>query len=353
MNIIDVFSQDAFGVVSLTDLINDITPQYGRLGAMGLFKDEGVNTRTVVVDFDPITNQLLPQSQWGGPGVANKTASGKSKSFSIPHFPVTDAILAAELQGRRKPGSDAVQDAQYLMAKKQREMKAKLEQTLEWMRLGVLKGGLVKDGAGSTILDIYSDFGISQTSTGFALGTGTTDVLGKIAAVKRNVLAALRGELMTTFVALCSDTFYDAFVSHANVQKAYTYFQNGGQSLDRDFSGATVQPNAAGLFSAGFAKPFYFGEVAWVNYTGAVTDSAGNSQKMIEDDAAYLFPLGTSVFKNWYAPADYMETVNTEGLPFYSKQKMLDFDKGVLVECQSIPLPICLKPAIVQKITKT
>jgi hypothetical protein len=351
INILNVFNQDAFGVVSLTDAINDITPQYGRLGAMGLFRDEGVTQRTAVVDFDPITNQLLPQSQWGGPGAANKTAVGRSRSYAIPHFPVNDSILAGDLQGRRRPGSDAMQDAQWLMAKKMREMKLKLEQTLEWMRLGVLKGGIVKDGNGTTILDIYGDFGISQTSTSFVLGTTTTDVMGKIAARKRAILAALRGELMSGFVALCSDTFYDAFVSHPNVKLAFTYYQNPtGQTLSGDYSGSVVQPNAAGLFAGG-VRGFQFGDVVWINYTGSVTDSAGSSQPMIDADSAYMFPTGTDVFRNWYAPADYMETVNTEGLPFYAKQRFMEFDKGIQVECQSNPLPICLKPAVIQKLT--
>lgn len=346
----NIVSGDAFNLFELTNAINDITPQYGRLGALGLFRDEGVTQNLVAVDYDPITNQLLPQSKWGGPAVANRSATGKLKTFAIPHFPVNDSVLAADVMGRRAPGTNDVLTVQRLLGKKMTESKLKLEQTLEWMRLGVLKAGLVKDGAGTTILDIYGDFGISQVSTSFVLGTGTTDIMGKIAARKRAILAALRGELMSGYVALCSDTFYDAFVSHANVQKAYTYFENGGQTLADDFSGGSSQPNSAGLFAGG-EKPFVFGNVAWVNYTGAVTDSAGNSQKMIEDDAAYMFPMGTNVFKTWYAPADYMETVNTEGMPFYAKQKLMDYDKGIDVECQSNPLPICLKPAVIQKLT--
>lgn len=350
INILDVFKQDAFGVIALTDAVNDITPQYGRLGALGLFQDMGSTQRTVAVDFDPMTNQLLPQSQWGGAGVANKTAVGRMRGYQIPHFPINDSLLAADLQGRRRPGSDAVQDAQWLLAKKMAEMRMKEEQTLEWMRLGVLKSGIVKDGAGTTILDIYGDFGITQTSTPFVFGTTSTDILGKCAAVKRNILAALRGELMTTFVAVVSDSFYDALVSHPNVKIAFQYFQNGGQTLSQDFSGGSVQPNAAGLFG-GAGTPFYFGGIYWMNYSGSVTDSSGASQPLVDTDSAYLFPMGTNVFRTWYAPADYLETINTEGLPFYAKTKLMDYDKGIDVEVQMNALPICLKPAVVQKMT--
>jgi hypothetical protein len=347
-NILSPFAQDAFSVISLTAAINDMTPQYGKLTALGLFQDEGVQNRTVAVDFDPTTNQLLPQSAWGGPGVANKTALGRTRGYNIPHFPVNDQIQAGDLQGRRMPGSDAVQTAQWLTAKKMNEMRKKLEQTDEWMKLGVLKSGQVRDGAGNLILDIYADFGIAQVVTSFALATATTDVMGKIAGAKRTILQSLRGDLMTRFVALCSDTFYDAFVSHPNVQKAFTYFQNNDtQNLSGDYSAAGGDPN---LF-ANAIQGFTFGGVTWINYTGSVTDSNGNSQTMIDAGSSYMFPLGTSVFKTFLSPADYMETVNTEGLPFYAKQRFTNYDKGIEIECQKNPLSICLKPLVIQKLT--
>jgi hypothetical protein len=351
MDILNVFTQDAFGLVSLTEAINDITPQYGRLGAMGLFVDEPGDQRTVAVDFDPITMQLLPQSRWGGPGVANKSSIMRTRSYSIPHFPINDQVLANDLQGRRMAGGNQAQTSQYQLAKRLREMKIKLEQTLEWMRLGVLKAGQVKDGQGNLILDIYADFGITQTTTSFALGTPTTDVMGKIAAIKRTILQNLRGELMSTMVAVVSDGFYDALVSHANVKAAFTYYQNNGQNLANDYSGASVQnPNAAGLVDQG-VQGFYYGGVTWVNYTGFVTDSTGASQPLIDANAGYVFPLGTRAFKTFYAPADYNETVNTEAVPFYAKQRPLEFDKGIEIECQQNPLPLCLKPALVQRVT--
>ena len=351
INVLDVFNSDTFGLVALTNAINDFTPVYTYLNALGLFLDEGVTQRTVMVDFDPETNALLPKSEWGGPGVANKTAVGRSRSYPVPHFPVSDYILAADLQGRRRPGSDQVVDAQWVTGKKMREMRKKLEQTKEWMRLGVLKSGQVKDGSGNLILDIYADFGISQQSTGFALSTGTTDVMGKIAGVKRQSLQALRGELCSQFVAMCSDTFFDALVSHPNVQKAYQYYQNNnGQNLATDYSGGQARPDSQAVFSR--VAGFLFGGVTWINYTGSLTDANGSSQTMIDTDSAYLFPLGTEVFKTFYAPADYLETVNTEGMQFYAKQEVMRFQKGIELECQSNPLPICLKPLVIQKMTK-
>ena len=60
-----------------------------------------------------------------------------------------------------------------------------------------------------------------------------------------------------------------------------------------------------------------------------------------------MIPEGTGIFRTWFAPADFVETVNTIGLPRYAKQRVMDFDKGVQIHTQSNPLPICLKPRAV------
>ena len=50
-------------------------------------------------------------------------------------------------------------------------------------------------------------------------------------------------------------------------------------------------------------------------------------------------------------PANYMETVNTIGLPYYAKQEPMDFDKGIEVETQSNPIHLCTRPAAICKLT--
>lgn len=334
--ILDIFNSDAFGVDSLSSAVQNITPTFDTLGTLGIFRDEGQSNRTVAVDFDPTTNSLLPSSQWGGPGTANKSGKMVSYAFAIPHYAVNDVVLASDLQSRRQAGTDAPQTAFLQLSKKMAEMRKKLEATMEWMRLGVLRGGIVKDGAGTTLQALYTTLGGSQTSTSFALGTTTTDVVGKIAIAKRDVKVALRGEVSTGHVAVCSDGFYDAFVSHPNVKAAFQYYSVNGQNLQGDYRDG-----------------FMFNNVLWINYTDAitVTDPSGAAQAPIDANSAYLVPTGTDVFRTWYAPADYIETVNTEGQAFYAKQELMRMGKGIEVECQMNGLPVCLKPNVIQKLT--
>ena len=92
---------------------------------------------------------------------------------------------------------------------------------------------------------------------------------------------------------------------------------------------------------------FRFGDVFWEEYRGQV-----GAQKFIADGEAYLIPEGVSdLFVTHYAPADYMETVNTIGLPYYAKQEVMDFNKGIMVETQSNPISLCTRPRAVVKLT--
>ena len=69
---------------------------------------------------------------------------------------------------------------------------------------------------------------------------------------------------------------------------------------------------------------------------------------------AYVVPMGTSVFATHFAPADFMETVNTVGLPVYAKMVFDDeLNRWVKLHTQSNPLALCLRPRAVVKVTKT
>jgi hypothetical protein len=56
-------------------------------------------------------------------------------------------------------------------------------------------------------------------------------------------------------------------------------------------------------------------------------------------------PEGTSIFRTYFAPADFMEAVNTIGLPLYAKMVVDDeLQRWVKLHTQSNPLAMCLRP---------
>ena len=65
-----------------------------------------------------------------------------------------------------------------------------------------------------------------------------------------------------------------------------------------------------------------------------------------------MIPEGVpNLFKTYYGPGDYVETVNTIGLPYYAKQWAMETGKGVYLESQTNPLHLCTRPNAVIKLT--
>ena len=87
---------------------------------------------------------------------------------------------------------------------------------------------------------------------------------------------------------------------------------------------------------------FFFGGITWENYRGAVGATA-----FVNTDKCHLFPVGVpGLFRTYYAPADYIETVNTVGRRLYGKQYDMPNGKGVHLDTQMNALNICTRPKV-------
>ncbi len=333
--ILNPFATDAFNMTALTAAINKIPNTYGRLEQLNLMTPQGVRTRTIIVEEMSGVLNLLPTQPVGAPGTQGTRDKRKVRSFVIPHIPHDDAVLPEEVQGIRAFGSETETDAlANLLALKLQNMRNKHAITLEHLRMGALKG-VILDADGSTLYDLYTEFGIAAKVVNFALTTASTEVLLKCLEVKRHIEDNLRGEFMTGVYCLCSPGFFDALTTHAKVKEAYSRWQQGQL-----------------LFSDNRTN-FTFGGITFEEYRGQATDAAGTVRKFIADDEAHFFPIGTAnTFRTYFAPADFNETANTLGLPLYAKQEPRKFGRGTDLHTQSNPLPICLRPEVLVKGTK-
>src|SRR5687768_11300378 len=124
----DIFNNNAFSAIELTEAINVVPNQYGRLQQMGLFTTRGVATRTVAVEISNGMINLLPSRPWGGTPSLGTMPKGRLKSFDIPHFPHNDSVLASDVQGvigaAFMNGGDALKGAMELVNEKLAVMRA-------------------------------------------------------------------------------------------------------------------------------------------------------------------------------------------------------------------------------------
>ena len=325
----DIFNNDAFSVVSLTKAIEDTPFVPGRVGQLGIFSEEGVSTTSVSIEKIGSTVSLVPAASRGSSGRPMGNDKRQMIPFTATHLPQRASILADEVQNLRAFGSETeVETAQRLMNRKLAKMRRDLDTTIEYQRIGAIKGSILDSDGTIELLNLHTAFGTSVTSHNLVLGTAGTMVRNKVIEARRKMEAALGGLTYSGARVLCSASFFDALVGHAKVEAAFDRYMNG-EFLREDQRGG-----------------FYFAGVFWEEYRGQV-----GATKFIADGEAWMVPEGVpDLFVTNYAPADYMETVNTLGQAYYAKQEPKDFNKGIDVETQSNPIHICTRPAVPVKL---
>ncbi|MTI15142.1 major capsid protein [Sansalvadorimonas verongulae] len=325
---LDIFSNDAFTMSSLTATINHAPHKPGRIGELGLFVDAGINTTSLQVESKNGTLKLLPTTERGAPATQAKANKRNLRNFTVTHIPHDSTILADEVQNVRAFGStSALEGIQTVVNQRLTDIRANHEVTLEHLRLGAIKGQIL-DADGSIIYDLFDEFKVQQQTHDFAFSDDTLDVRDTCVKMRRKVDEALGVTMYTHLHAFCGAEFYDALVGHPYVKESYQRYQAGAM-LRKDHRDG-----------------FHYSNTMWEEYLGQV-----EGVPFIEPDEAYVIPMGSNIFRTWFGPADFIETANTIGLPLYAKQKPLDFDKGVQLHTQSNPLPLCLKPRAVIKCT--
>lgn len=334
-NILDIFGSNAFALTTLVDAVNKVPFVPGQIGALGIFEEIPINTTTVSVEEYAGTIGLVPDTPRGAPPVANTVVKRKMRSFRVPHFPIQDTITVGEIQNVRAFGADNLTTPENVRDRKIAKMSRSLDANVEYGRVGAIAGNLLDSDGATVIYNWYTEFGISQPTTDFVLGTTTTDVLSKTLTVANTVEAALGAAAWDRLLVIAGPTFYQKFISHASVKSQFQYFQ----------AMAGVNPNIMDLRYV----PFNFGAISIVQYRGTV-----GGVKFVADSEAYAVPTGVpDMFQTYFAPADYMETANTEGLPRYVKAYMdpSGLNKYIGLEAQTNPLSINTRPEAVVKLT--
>ena len=334
---LDIFNNDAFSMTQLTLAMQDLPHQPMLIGSMGLFDERGITTTSMMIERKGTTLNLVPTAARGSPGRNDINDKSKLIPISTVHLPQRGTVLADEVQNVRAFGSETeLMAVQTVVNDKLEKLRNNLDVTLEYHRIGAIKGQVLDSDGTTVILDVFNTFGLSQQTHAMALTTDATKVKIKIAEAQRKAEDKLGGLFHTGYVALCGKGFFDSLVGHPAVVAAYDRYLDGAflRELQRS------QNNGA--------PGFTFCNTVWREYRGSV-----GGISFIGDDDAYLIPTGIKdMFITRFAPADYMETVNTNGLPYYAKQEPMRMNKGIELETQSNPISLCTRPDAIVKLTK-
>jgi hypothetical protein len=328
---LDVFKADAFSESSMIKEIDAIPYVPHQVGSAGIFTATPVRTTYVEVERRDNTLALVPISPRGANPHQNTKDMRNVRNFPISRIALEDFIYADEVQSIRAFGSESeLSQVMQEVNLRQTRMSKSLEATWEHMMVGAIKG-LFLDADGSTVLNYFTEFGVTpNTSVDYNLDSATPGLRATIAGIQRTIEDNAGGEPISGFHTFCGPTFFDSLVDNAEVKDAYERYDT--QQKSRRYA----------------RRSFEFAGMVFEEYRGTVS-----GQQFVGDNEAITVPTGTSYFEMVFGPADYMSTVNTMGLPRYSRVFVDPRDRGVTVEAQSNPLAICKRPELIVTGTTT
>lgn len=340
----DIFNSDAFSLNTLTATINEeahIPGLAGTLAFAGI--GEGVATTEISFEVDVENLALIQTSARGGPAPVNTQDKRKLVAVHIPHIKLEETIGAHQIQGVREFGSASTLRGQRSVIDREiTKQTRRMDLTAEHLRLGALSGRVL-DADGSTLLDTFSLFGKSETSIDFDpvfeadAGDRFNSLQIKLGELKREMGRNLKINVPSAKIyCFAGDNFFDKVVGCSNVKGVWDGWLMAEQRLQSNYAWGD----------------YLFADVVFHNYQGTDDQSRSSAGTVgIDPNSARFFYTGIpGLYQEFYAPADFMETVNTLGLPRYAKVAPTDnMNRAITLHTQMNPLPICLRPATLFK----
>ena len=332
-----------FDSVTLTEEVNLVPNDYGMLNAINLFPAEPISTTVVGIVRQGNTIRVLPSKPRGvrGPEVA---ADGQKIFYlEVPHFPLPDKLGPADIQNKAAivNGRPQPMTVDMATAKKLKTLRRSHAITREYLKFAALKG-LVKDGDGNTIVDLYAFFGINKVTVDLALGTAGTDIVAKLEEIRTSVLKGVQGDTVSRVEAIVGTSIISRLVQHPKFEKYWLNTPAAQEliKLDRHNLGQD------------FGRVIDTGTLLLRESVGSVPVKGGTSELLMAADKGVAYPTGTSeMFTCYDAPPHHIDHVNQPGEEIFISEHVLPHGEGVELKSQSNALPVVKRPEALVEIT--
>ncbi len=328
MDLQQALEADNFTVSSLTAAINNLEVPPMRIAQLGLFEERGIRTTSVDIEYKDGEIIIVPEKERGADGTHTEDRNRKLHTFKAVHLPLEGSIYADDVQNVRAFGTeDELDGLDTLIMEQQEDHRLSIDATIEYQRIGAMMGKVMGADGTTVIVDLFNKFDIKPNSN-----VNTIDFSEKVRSqfvkVKTDSRKAQKGVKGRRYRGLCSETFFAELMENPDFVKAFDR-ANDSAALRNDVT--------SGIEWQG---------IIWEQYEDEIGDT-----KLIPEGEAIVFPEDKPrLFLTRFAPANYSETVNTTGLPFYGKSEPKRMNKGVDIESQSNPINICTNPLAVRRL---
>ena len=335
--------QNSFATTDFTAAINEVETQSGLINATGLFETTGTTEKAIVFDKNTYNITLLPQVNRG----SHSQTTGKerkSETFSLPlaYFKHLDTLTAEDILGWRAPGRTDKETVERASAEKVEDMRFLADETDEYLKLQAMKG-IFKTPDGTTMANMFTEFGVTQSSVNFELDTGTTDVNAKIMELKRKVKDGLKTSGMNGIDVYLDELTFDKLVSHASMKSYYLV----GDAASRPYRDATEEYMQWGVMDI-----FTHKGVRFIQYNPTFNLPTGSTEDFLASGTGIAIPRGArGLFRGYSGPTNKLSQLGAPGQSRYLRTYVDPRDDYVEFELEMAPLYFCTQPACLVGIT--
>jgi Phage major capsid protein E len=333
------FTND-FEVESYTDELLMIPNEWGLITKRRIFVPEGVSTNTVAFEKQIQDGSLLVDMVRGTRNNVNQDYQRQLHAFAIPHFPLDDAIVPEDIQGKRAWGDfNRVDTLAEVRIRKMERIRRVHAWTQEYARALAITTGDVYAPNQTVMKNWYQEFGVTRKEVDFKLNVATTEPL----AMQEEVIAHIQdnagnGGMMTGLLGLASPEWFSQFIKHPNIKVAYTYFATNEQLLrNRASEGGSVTP---------MNRTFSFGGINYIEMRDTYPVN-GVQRRLIPAGDVYFIPEGVDAFKTYYGPANTFSSINTRGLEAYMFEEKNPSDTMIKIQSETNFINVVTRPQAV------
>jgi hypothetical protein len=343
MATLDIFRNPAFGLAEMADAYEKIDYTPTLIQTMGVFTPNPLRTTSFWFENRDGALKLIPTSPRGAPPAQRRTEKRAARALPTFRIALDDTLTASELMDIRAFGKtselQAVQEEINRRLEGPTGLFRSAQYTFENMMMGALTG-LMIDSDGSTLVDFYSELGVSQAGElDFALDAASPAdgaLMLKCTEVTDNMRRAAKGEWMAGALAvgLCSDEFWKALIVHKEVREIWKLMLQGG-----------MRDGLEGLL--GNIPRVRIGDVVFIRYWGS-----DDGTVKIAANKVKFFPLGIpGLFQHVMAPGESFAHLGRPGQDIYPMilPDTSGANEWVKLCVRAYPLMYCRRPEMLQR----
>jgi len=199
----------------------------GLVNSMGLFDQEDIPTTTASFNLTETEFKVMQAGDFRNPE-PKKNAKPRSRDvhLGLHAYQDSDSVHFLGLQNQRDP-SNPTQLVSYLKErlKKINVLLNNAQLTSEFVKLQALKGN-VRDIAGASLVDMFSELGVTQETVDLTLGNTSINLDEKVTEIKTKAAKAAKdgGVIKGPIKVLCNGKLFSRFSNHPSVLGAYQDF---------------------------------------------------------------------------------------------------------------------------------